>query len=141
MVDQQQQQQHSSSTSSTAAATAAAAATHIDATPTTAGAAEQRGKHEQKGLRDRNSPTCTLSQNGYGDSVGMKQMHSMQICMTNANNHLLPSAWICDNRIHMATLLSSHRQSEPLDQGLQRLGEVFLSWPPVHDNKRNRKKS
>jgi hypothetical protein len=21
----------------------------------------------QKGLRDRNSPTCTLSQNGYGD--------------------------------------------------------------------------
>ena len=22
----------------------------------------------QKGLRDRNSPTCTLSQNGYGDS-------------------------------------------------------------------------
>ena len=24
-----------------------------------------------KGLRDRNSPTCTLSQNGYGDGVGM----------------------------------------------------------------------
>ena len=24
-------------------------------------------KHVQKGLRDRNSPTCTLSQNGYGD--------------------------------------------------------------------------
>jgi hypothetical protein len=23
--------------------------------------------HDQKGLRDRNSPTCTLSQNGYGD--------------------------------------------------------------------------
>jgi len=22
--------------------------------------------HDQKGLRDRNSPTCTLSQNGYG---------------------------------------------------------------------------
>ena len=23
--------------------------------------------HDEKGLRDRNSPTCTLSQNGYGD--------------------------------------------------------------------------
>ena len=23
---------------------------------------------QQKGLRDRNSPTCTLSQNGYGDN-------------------------------------------------------------------------
>ena len=23
----------------------------------------------KKGLRDRNSPTCTLSQNGYGDTV------------------------------------------------------------------------
>ena len=26
-------------------------------------------KHVQKGLRDRNSPTCTLSQNGYGDKM------------------------------------------------------------------------
>ena len=25
--------------------------------------------HGQKGLRDRNSPTCTLSQNGYGAQV------------------------------------------------------------------------
>jgi hypothetical protein len=36
---------------------------------------QQRGRWrrfepaQQKGLRDRNSPTCTLSQNGYGDSM------------------------------------------------------------------------
>ena len=29
--------------------------------------------HDPKGLRDRNSPTCTLSQNGYGDP-------SCQVC-------------------------------------------------------------
>ena len=27
----------------------------------------QKRTRDQKGLRDRNSPTCTLSQNGYGD--------------------------------------------------------------------------
>jgi hypothetical protein len=27
---------------------------------------------QQKGLRDRNSPTCTLSQNGYGDSMSQR---------------------------------------------------------------------
>ena len=26
--------------------------------------------HDQKGLRERNSPTCTLRQNGYGDLLG-----------------------------------------------------------------------
>ena len=28
---------------------------------------EEHRTPNQKGLRDRNSPTCTLSQNGYGD--------------------------------------------------------------------------
>ena len=27
-------------------------------------------RRHAKGLRDRNSPTCTLSQNGYGDYLG-----------------------------------------------------------------------
>jgi hypothetical protein len=27
---------------------------------------------DEKGLRDRNSPTCTLSQNGYGENSGKK---------------------------------------------------------------------
>ena len=27
---------------------------------------QERTSEKQKGLRDRNSPTCTLSQNGYG---------------------------------------------------------------------------
>ena len=29
----------------------------------------------EKGLRDRNSPTCTLSQNGYGDSSVVSLQH------------------------------------------------------------------
>ena len=29
----------------------------------------------KKGLRDRNSPTCTLSQNGYGDSSIVALLH------------------------------------------------------------------
>ena len=48
----------------------------------------------QKGLRDRNSPTCTLSQNGYGDkavwllqlqrtlrgSEGVRKLYSLCMC-------------------------------------------------------------
>ena len=31
-------------------------------------ALDKNRTRQQKGLRDRNSPTCTLSQNGYGDN-------------------------------------------------------------------------
>ena len=34
----------------------------------------------EKGLRDRNSPTCTLSQNGYGDSSIVALLHAL--CQT-----------------------------------------------------------
>ena len=42
---------------------------------------------KQKGLRDRNSPTCTLSQNGYGDSNIVALLHAIRrqlkdICRT-----------------------------------------------------------
>jgi hypothetical protein len=37
----------------------------------------------EKGLRDRNSPTCTLSQNGYGDKF-MDRRSEMSIGVTDA---------------------------------------------------------
>ena len=35
------------------------------------------GRMDKKGLRVRNSPTCTLSQNGYGDGYGSNITHGM----------------------------------------------------------------
>ena len=32
-------------------------------------------ENDLKGLRDRNSPTCTLSQNGYGEPFTNPQLH------------------------------------------------------------------
>ena len=42
----------------------------------------------QKGLRDRNSPTCTLSQNGYGDS-SVSISYSAAV-LAKRGRHLLP---------------------------------------------------
>ena len=37
---------------------------------------------QQKGLRDRNSPTCTLSQNGYGDTCSQTLEPCASCCTT-----------------------------------------------------------
>jgi len=40
-------------------------------------ALDKNRTRQQKGLRDRNSPTCTLSQNGYGDSSIVALPHAL----------------------------------------------------------------
>ncbi len=57
----------------------------------------------KKGLRDRNSPTCTLSQNGYGDILG--QVLRLPLwpggvtCMTRPATHKVVRAFGCGFRI------------------------------------------
>jgi len=57
----------------------------------------------KKGLRDRNSPTCTLSQNGYGDILGQGLRLPLWpggvTCMTRPATHKVVRAFGCGFRI------------------------------------------
>ena len=47
-------------------------------------------QHLQKGLRDRNSPTCTLSQNGYGEMACCSTTLHLGCCRLSHHNKRFP---------------------------------------------------
>ena len=66
---------------------------YVDITVTSSGRIDPGTK---KGLRDRNSPTCTLSQNGYGDSsISALLLALCQTSWTDAWWYTINGQWKC----------------------------------------------